>query len=100
MAALRRQRDRYAFNDLRELSVPIGNCLFLSGFTSYGLIPGHEFSGFVQRLNSVLSKLGRVHMKKLLVLTVGLAAWLAPTPARADDDLHRIYYLRSNVAPP
>jgi hypothetical protein len=39
-------------------------------------------------------------MKKLLVLTVGLAAWLAPAPARADDDLHRVYYLRSNAAPP
>jgi hypothetical protein len=39
-------------------------------------------------------------MKRIIVLTVALAAWLGQVPARADTEDHRYYYLRSNAAPP
>lgn len=39
-------------------------------------------------------------MKKVLVLTAGLLACLAPLPVQADTEDHRYYYLRSSAAPP
>src|SRR5947207_15780742 len=39
-------------------------------------------------------------MKKLLIVTLGFATWLAPTALRAYDEDHRRYYLPSNSAPP
>jgi hypothetical protein len=39
-------------------------------------------------------------MKKLLVLTIGLAAWFVPARAQTCGNGNHCYYLRSNVAPP
>src|SRR5947209_1529452 len=100
MAAERRQFDWDDRHDFRQLPIPVGNCILLSGDQAYGVFPGDELSGRVQRHNSVLSDLERARMKKLVALTIGLAIWLGPVPARADDENHRNYYLRSSAAPP
>jgi hypothetical protein len=39
-------------------------------------------------------------MKKIFYLAVGMTTLLAAIPAMADEEDHRVYYLRSNVIPP
>jgi len=39
-------------------------------------------------------------MKKIMFMVIGMVAVFATVPAKADDDDHRVYYLRSSVTPP
>ena len=39
-------------------------------------------------------------MKRIIILIISMAAVFATVPAKADDDDHRVYYLRSSVIPP